>query len=106
MSRESILKIREAETQAQAIVERARAQAQARIEQAEADGKALCERTEAETAGEMQALLLQLKEKTGSMNERVLADADEEIAALRKNARLNRKIAEKIIIRGLDTKCR
>ena len=50
--------------------------------------------------------LLQLREKTDEMDGRAMADSEEEIALIRKNARLNRKIAEKIIIRGLDTKCR
>ncbi len=106
MSRESILKIQEAETQAEALIERARVQAQEMIANAEAEGKALCERTEAETSEQMRGLLLQLREKTDEMDGRAMADSEEEIAQIRKNARLNRKIAEKIIIRGLDTKCR
>lgn len=106
MSRESILKIQEAETQAEALIENARLRAQAMIAEAEAQGKALCEQTERETSDQMRQLLLQLRERTDAMNDRAIADADEEIAQIRKNARLNRKIAEKIIIRGLDTKCR
>ena len=106
MSRESILKIQEAETQAEALIERARVQAQEMIANAEAEGKALCEQTEVETTEQMRGLLLQLREKTDEMDGRAMADSEEEIALIRKNARLNRKIAEKIIIRGLDTKCR
>ena len=106
MSRESILKIQEAETQAEALIERARVQAQEMIANAEAEGNALCEQTEVETTEQMRGLLLQLREKTDEMDGRAMADSEEEIALIRKNARLNRKIAEKIIIRGLDTKCR
>ena len=106
MSRESILKIQEAETQAEALIERARVQAQEMIANAEAEGKALCEQTEVETTEQMRGLLLQLREKTDEMDGRAMVDSEEEIALIRKNARLNRKIAEKIIIRGLDTKCR
>ena len=106
MSRESILKIQEAETQAEALIERARVQAQEMIANAEAKGKALCEQTEVETTEQMRGLLLQLREKTDEMDGRAMADSEEENPLIRKNARLNRKIAEKIIIRGLDTKCR
>ena len=106
MSRESIMKIREAEDRAEALIAQARARAQAMIEHAEENGKTLCAQTEEEASREMRAMLDKLHEKTDAMNARELANADEEIAQIRKNARLNRKVAEKIIIRGLDTKCR
>ncbi len=106
MSRESILKIRETEQQAQRLVENAHHRAERMLEEAEARGKLLCEQTERETTEEMRELLLRLKEKTDEMDQRALSEAEEELEQLRKNARLNRKIAEKIVIRGLDAKCR
>lgn len=106
MSRESILKIRETEQQAQCLVENAHHRAERMLEEAETRGKLLCEQTERETTEEMRELLLRLKEKTDEMDQRALSEAEEELEQLRKNARLNRKIAEKIVIRGLDAKCR
>ena len=106
MSRESILKIRETEDTAARTVETAKARAKEMVEQAERDGKALCERTEAETSAEYTAVLSRIRERSEAFLEDSRTETDEEIAKLRREVSLRRKIAEKIIIRGFESKCR
>ncbi len=106
MSRESILKIKETEDRAEAIVTQARTRAQEMVAQAEREGKERCSKTEAASAQQMHSTLQEIRERTEEMTEKVVAEAKTEVDEIRKKARMNRKIAEKIIIRGLDTKCR
>ena len=106
MSRESILKIRETEEVAAKTVEDARNRAREMLEAAEREGKALCARTEAEVTAEYAALIEKIRERSLLLDEKNQAEIDEEIAQLRREVSLRRKIAEKIIIRGLESKCR
>ncbi len=106
MSRESILKVMEAEEQAGRTVEAARLRARKMTEDATAAGEELCRVTERETALELGQALDQIREKTVLMTERILEEAKEEAEEIRKKAKLSKKVAEKIIIRGLDSKCR
>ena len=106
MSRESILKIKEAEDTALHTVEDAKRRAREMIEQAELEGKALCERTEREATAEYTAMLEQIRERCARLSDKSTAETDEEIAALRREVNLRRKIAEKIIVRGVESKCR
>lgn len=106
MSRESILKIQETEQQAERMIADARARAQEMIAAAEAEGRALCADTERETAASLAAMLEQIRERTVVMSERMANESLAEVDELKKNVSLRRKIAEKIIIRGFDRKCR
>ena len=106
MSRESILKIQETERMAEKIVTDAQARAQEMIAAAEAEGRALCTNTEAETAASLASMLKQLRERTEGMSERMANESLAQIEEMKKNVSLRRKIAEKIIIRGVDRKCR
>lgn len=106
MSRESIMKIRETEEKADRIVAEAKQRAQQMTEQARLDGKALCETTERETADSLKAMLSDIRTRTESMSERFDAESGEAVDALNRSVSLRRKIAEKIIIRGFEKKCR
>ena len=106
MSRESMKKIREAEERASAIVAEARADAMAMITAAERDGEALYDRVEAETAEELKAMLVAVREKTSGATERMMEEAGKEAEELRQQAKLRHRSAEKIVIRGLEAKCR
>lgn len=106
MSRESILKIQETEQIAEEIIADARARAQKMIEAAEAEGRALCETTERETEASLDAMLEQIRERTVSVSERMENESLAQVEELKRNVSLRRKIAEKIIIRGFDRKCR
>ena len=106
MSKESMLKIKEAEDRAVALVEAARADARARVEAAEREGEALLRRTEEETAAELKAMLAEVRERTQNASERMLEDGKTEAETLRQEARLRQRSAEKIVIRGLESKCR
>lgn len=106
MSKESILKIKETEAEADRIVEDARRAAQEMIAAAEREGRELCENTEQEMLAKRAEMLRQIEEKTAQMNERVMEEAKEQSEELKRNVKLRRKAAEKIIIRGLDAKCR
>ena len=106
MSRESILKIQETERIAEKIVADAQARAQQMIDTAEAEGRALCATTEEETSASLAAMLTQLRDRTEGMSERMANESLAQIEEMKKNVSLRRKIAEKIIIRGFDRKCR
>ena len=106
MSRESILKIRETEQKAEQIVEAARAQARAAVEAAEENGRVLCTRTEKEVAAENARLMEELRERTAQTVANAAEDARKEADTMKKDAFLNKRGAEKIVIRGLMSKCR
>ena len=106
MSRDSILKIRETEEAAAKAVEDAKQRARQIVERAEQDGRALCASTEAEATAQHAAILDQVKEKLLVLDEKNKAEIEEELAGLCREVQLRRRIAEKIIIRGLETKCR
>ena len=106
MSREAILKVRETEEQANSAVLEAREAAQKMIACAEQDGRALCEATEAEMLEKREEMMARIREKADEIAVASLAEADEECKQLVRDVTLRRKMAEKIIIRGLDSKCR
>ena len=106
MSRETILKIKETEAEAARIIEEAEAKAKVMRAEAEEAGKTLCRTAERERSEELNGMLEQIRLKTEQMAEHVLAETKEEATAVAATARLNRKSAEKIVIRGLDAKCR
>ena len=106
MSRESILKIREAEAEAARIISEAHAKASRIVSDAEDEGRALCESTERQTKVALGQTLEQIRERTVALSERIEAEGTEEIEELQKRVDLRRKIAEKIIVRGVEKKCR
>ncbi|MBQ7346794.1 MAG: hypothetical protein IJW55_02460 [Clostridia bacterium] len=106
MSRESIIQIKKTEETAARMVAEARERAKEMIARAEADGQAMCAATEKETAAELAAMMVQLRERTAQTSERIGAESVEEAAELKKTVALRRKMAEKMILRGFDQKCR
>lgn len=106
MSRESILKIKQAEEKAERIVTEASQRAQTMRENAKREGEALCERIERETIEQLAQMFEKLRERAVSMGERMEAENAEMIEELKKQVALRRKIAEKIIIRRFEEKCR
>ena len=106
MSREAILKIRDAEGQAASIIADARERAQKMRDEAEREGLALCDAVEAETLTQKAEMMEQIRAKSEELAAATAQEAREEADEIIKAVRLRRKIAEKIIIRGLDTKCR
>ena len=106
MSRESILKIKETEQRAEQLVESAKARARAMVEEAEREGRALCAETERSVSAENAALMEQLRERTAQTVAHADEEARKEADAMRKEAFLNKRGAEKIVIRGLMSKCR
>lgn len=106
MSRNTILKIRETEAEAARIVAQAEERARSMRADAEEAGRALCRSTEQETSAELDGMLEQIRVKAAEMAEHILEETREEATAVAAAARLKRKSAEKIVIRGLDAKCR
>ena len=106
MSKEAIMKIRETEARADEIIVDARKQAQAMLEAARVDGQALLEAAEAESAKEQKEKLAAAKKQGETMLARGERDALLEVDDLQKEAALKRKLAEKIVLRGLEEKCR
>ena len=106
MSKETVFKIREAEAEADRILERARAEALRMREEAEAAGRLLCETTQREVSEELARMTEQIHVRAGEHTERVVSETKEEMAAVEESVRLTRRSAEKIVIRGLEAKCR
>lgn len=106
MSKESILKIKETEALAEQMILDARVRAQKIVEDARAEGIAACDAIERQTAAELSAMLDQIRARTAAMSERMAEESDEEIAQMREQVALRRRIAEKIILGGVVRKCR
>lgn len=106
MSRESILKVMEAEAKADRLVEDARALSRKRVEEAAKQAELLCAEVEQRTADEISVTLEKIREKTLVLSEKTLAEAEAEAQEIRDRAALSRRAAEKIIIGGLHRKCR
>ena len=98
--------ITEAEAEAQRIVSEARAEAERMIECARADGERLCTEAARETAAELAAMTEQIRIRAAEHTARMLEEADAEADALSERVKLTRRSAEKIVIRGLEAKCR
>lgn len=106
MSKEAILKIRTTEEKAESILAEARVSAKARVEAARESGRALRETAEEDGA---KALKLEQEKLQRERDEALAAceeEAKKEIADLQKEAALRKKNAERIVLRGLEDKCR
>ena len=75
-------------------------------EQTEAEGRERCRSTEEAVSAELAEMLEQIRQKTEEMSEHMMEETRARAEAVAATARLNRKSAEKIVIRGLDSKCR
>mgnify|MGYP002510556066 CR=1 FL=1 len=106
MSRESINAIKQTEQQAERILREAQEKAAKMVADAEARGAALCENTETETVAAAKDVIVQLRERAETMRERLDTEAKEEAAEIVRQASLRKRSAEKIVIRGLASKCR
>lgn len=106
MSKDTLTRIREAEAQAQALVLQVEEQAKVMKANAIAEGEHFCRETERSVSEELAGMLEQIREKTAELTARVLEETKAEMEEIAARARLNRKSAEKLVIGGLDTKCR
>ena len=106
MSKETVFKIREAEAEAERIVARAQAEADRMRQEAEAAGRALCENTRREITQELASMNKQLRVRAQEHTDRVIEQAKEEMDDVAEKVRLTRRSAEKIVIGGLEAKCR
>ena len=106
MSRESIKMVKETEQEAERILREAQERAEQMIAEAEANGAALCESTEAQTIAAAKEVIVQLRERADNLRERLQTEAKEEAAEVVRQASLRKRSAEKIVIRGLASKCR
>ena len=106
MSRESIKVVKQTEQEAERIVREAQEKAAQMVADAEANGVALCERTETETVAAAKKVIVQLRERSDNLRERLDTEARDEAAAIVRQASLRKRSAEKIVIRGLASKCR
>lgn len=106
MSKDTLQKIREAEDGAARTVAKAGERAKAMKEAAVRAGEEQLAETEKTVSAELAGMLEQIRAKTGELTERVMEETRAEAEEIAARARLNRKSAEKIVIGGLDAKCR
>ena len=105
MSKEIILKIKEAEAEAQKIRDEASAEATARIRRAQNDGKAMCERAQNEAERVNRSKLNIASERADAVLESVKSEAIAEAQAARESAEFNIREAVRLIIAGVYEQC-
>ena len=106
MSRESIKVVKQTEQEAERILREAQEKAAKMVADAEAEGVALCENTEAQTLAAAKEVIVQMRERAENLRERLDGEARDEAADIIRQASLRKRSAEKIVIRGLASKCR
>lgn len=106
MSKDTLQKIREVEDGAARTVAEAGERAKAMKEEAVRAGEEQLAETEKTVSAELAGMLEQIRAKTGELTERVMEETRAEAEEIAARARLNRKSAERIVIGGLDAKCR
>lgn len=106
MSKDTLEKIRKAEHDAEQLVADAEEKAKAMKAEAIRQGEELCRMTGESVSAELAGMLEQIREKTAELTDRVMEETKSEAEEVAARARLNRKSAEKIVIGGLDAKCR
>ena len=106
MSKETIIKIKEAEEDAKRIIREAHLEAEARMEAERAEGERMCRETETALTAELLGMMDQLRARLKKMEERVESETQREAENLSGLASLNRRAVEKIIVSGVNAKCR
>ena len=106
MSRESIRMVKQTEQEAERILREAQEKAAQMVADAEANGVALCENTETQTLAAAKEVIVQLRDRAENLRERLDGEARDEVAVIVRQASLRKRSAEKIVIRGLASKCR
>ena len=105
MSKEIILKIKEAEAEAQKIRSDAANKAAERVRNAELEGKKLCDRAEANAAKINREKLGITAERADDLIARAKESAQEEADALRESAEFNLREAVRLIVAGVYEQC-
>lgn len=105
MSKEAIMRVREAEAQAAAIRAEAEAQAAARIEQNEKLCAERGERAIAATDEALKAKLAAVRQRADALIEQSRAEAQEDVAAMETEARARMREAVKLIVWEMFDQC-
>lgn len=105
LSRDTILKIKEAEAQADKIRSAAQAEAKARIKAAEERGKKLCADTEVSASAENEEKLVLIRARADEMINSNKESSREESKALTDEAALHLREAVRYIIGGVMEEC-
>lgn len=105
MSKEIILKIKDAEAEAQKIRSDAVDEAAARIRRAEIEGKKRCEKAASDAAAVNREKLKITADRADELLVRAKESADAEAEALREAAEFNLREAVRFIIAGVEEQC-
>ena len=105
LSKEIILKIKEAEAEAQKIRSDASDEAAARIRRAESEGKRLCDKAEDNAARANREKLNITSDRAEELLKKAKADADADAEALKESAEFNLREAVRFIIAGVQEQC-
>lgn len=105
MSKEIILKIKEAEAEAQKIRSDAADEAAARIRRAETEGKRRCDKAEADAAAINREKLNITSGRADELLRSAKESADAEVAAFKASAEFNLREAVRFIISGVEEQC-
>lgn len=105
MSKEIIVKIKEAEAQAQEIRSGAEDEAKARIRKAQTEGRALCERTEARVGVTNSEKLKVAEARADEVMRKTVEEAEADAQKMREEAEFNMREAIRAIIAGVKEQC-
>ncbi len=106
MSKETMDRIREAEAQADRLIADAEAQATRMKADAEAAGRERCREAEASAAETLKAMLEAAHKQADEQTAGTLDAAHREAESVAEKAERGRAAAERIVIGGLEAKCR
>ena len=106
MSKETMERIREAEAEADRRIAAAEAEAARMRAAADAAGRERCAKAENAAGDALAAALNAAQQQADRLTEQALAAAKAEAETVRKNAEGRLSEAEKIVIGGLEAKCR
>jgi vacuolar-type H+-ATPase subunit H len=105
LSKEIILKIKEAEAEAQKIRSDAADEAAARIRRAEIEGKRRCDKAEADAAAINREKLNITADRADELLKRAKVAANTEVSAFKVSAEFNLREAVRFIIAGVEEQC-
>jgi vacuolar-type H+-ATPase subunit H len=105
LSKEIIVKIKEAEAQAQEIRSSAEDEAKARIRRAQTEGRALCDKTEARVSAANREKLKVAEERAEEVLNKTLGESEDEAQKMREEAEFNMREAIRAIIAGVKEQC-
>lgn len=106
MSKDAVLRIKEAEDEAKRIIDEAHAEAQKRVTAARSDADKACDTYENELREDFRGRLMQVRETAEQIIERSRTDSAQQYKIGEAMAKRHMNDAVKVILQGVEAQCR